>query len=730
MNNETLRDSTVILDDADDKTVSVYEDDQTLKLTTDVFVDNGKVPLLNNPTYKIIEQIGQGGGGIVYKAVHTRLKKEVVIKQIKGVSGFAIDKRKEVDLLKGLKHTCLPQVLDFIEENGETYTVMDFVSGADFDKIVASKKRLKAKEVIRYAIRLCEAVDYLHKQNPPIIHSDIKPANVMLTQNNDICLIDFNVSLALEKNKSTVVGGTPGYAPPEQFGIPLSLISHEKTERNAGIRAEINLRNMKADERSDVFSIGATLYYMISGKRPARDYNNAPLTQLDIHAPEGLVYIISKAMELNPAKRYKNAGDMLKALKNISRLDRRYRIIKVQREIVTILCICMLVGFARLSKCGADRLAEEREEKYSEYISRIEECIDRNNYSGAAEAVSAAIDFIPERIFPYYYQTKILSETKKYDECIAYVNSLTDTVILELGSSEEGVVSKIYAMAASCAFEKSEYSTAVDFYSRSIMYDSSNIECYRDLCISYARSGNAQKAEEVLEKAKENGVSGDQLELVAGEICYAKKDFENAYISFKKAIRDTDNDYIKFRAILICDKMLTENKEYVEYAQNRMISMIYAELDSISLEYRDALIEMIANQYVIYGKTTNDSEQYKNAAVYYEMLMSAGKLNYTLEKNYFNICYELRDYAKCTEILEAMGGTQADDYWVLMNYSYVAIMLENQKNDPDERDYTLAYEFYLKADELYKKVIQTGKSDPLMDSLEKTISDIKSKNLL
>ena len=91
MNNETLRDSTVILDDADDKTVSVYEDDQTLKLTTDVFVDNGKVPLLNNPTYKIIEQIGQGGGGIVYKAVHTRLKKEVVIKQIKGVSGFAID---------------------------------------------------------------------------------------------------------------------------------------------------------------------------------------------------------------------------------------------------------------------------------------------------------------------------------------------------------------------------------------------------------------------------------------------------------------------------------------------------------------------------------------------------------------------------------------------------------------------------------------------------------------
>lgn len=103
-------------------------------------------------TYQILQVIGQGSGGIVYKALHTRLNKEVVIKQIKSAAKQTLANRTEVDLLKGLKHTYLPQVLDFIEENGEAYTVMDFIDGADIDVLMKNGRRFRQKEIIAYAI--------------------------------------------------------------------------------------------------------------------------------------------------------------------------------------------------------------------------------------------------------------------------------------------------------------------------------------------------------------------------------------------------------------------------------------------------------------------------------------------------------------------------------------------------------------------------------------------------
>ncbi|MGN0669134.1 MAG: protein kinase, partial [Oscillospiraceae bacterium] len=184
-------DKTVLLDN--DETVLLNQDDKT------VLLNQNEPPQSFNSadkvfgTYKILGVIGKGGGGIVYKAVHTRLQKEVVVKQIKNPSGEL--NRNETDLLKGIKHSYLPQVLDFIEENGEAYTVMDYISGSDIDKLVKNGRKFHSGEIIKIAKQLCEAVSYLHGLNPPVIHSDIKPANVMLSDSGDICLIDFNVSL-------------------------------------------------------------------------------------------------------------------------------------------------------------------------------------------------------------------------------------------------------------------------------------------------------------------------------------------------------------------------------------------------------------------------------------------------------------------------------------------------------------------------------------------------------
>lgn len=166
-----------------------------------------------NSTYEIKEQIGSGGGGTIYKAYHKRLQKEVVLKKIHQSTGRNED---EKEILKNIKHSCLPQVFDFLDAEDGVFTVIDYIPGQSFDKLLQEKKKFPQKKVVKYALQLCEAVAYLHKQNPPIIHGDIKPANIMLTPEDNICLIDFNISGILDGKSMAAMGYTPGYASPEQ----------------------------------------------------------------------------------------------------------------------------------------------------------------------------------------------------------------------------------------------------------------------------------------------------------------------------------------------------------------------------------------------------------------------------------------------------------------------------------------------------------------------------------
>lgn len=324
------------------------------------------VPVTNTlfgDTYIIIGKVGEGSGGVVYKAIHTRLNKEVVIKQI--INPNIGLNRNETDLLKSLKHSYLPQVLDFIEKDGCAYTVMDYIKGSDIEHLIRSGEKFSGKQIIKIATQLCEAVSYLHSQKPPIIHSDIKPANVMLSDNGNICLIDFNVSLVFEKNARTL-GGTRGFAPPEQLGIPLDTIKN-------GINGSLPVGQVTpyVNERSDVYSIGAFIYFMIARETPAANYQCKPLTDFNSNIPDGLLHIVTKAMMLNSTKRYKNAGEMLSALKNIGRLDHRYKAMKVRRAIATVLAVILMGTFVGLNRAGSRKMAEEHEEKYQGYVKQI-----------------------------------------------------------------------------------------------------------------------------------------------------------------------------------------------------------------------------------------------------------------------------------------------------------------------------------------------------------------------
>lgn len=296
-------------------------------------------------TYELIGQIGAGGGGNVYLANHLRLGKRVVLKADKRkVTTRPELLRREVDVLKELRHQYIPQVYDFFVEDDTVFTVMDFIDGESLDRFLKRGESFSQPQVIKWARQILEALSYLHSpthgdMQRGYVHSDIKPANIMLRPSGDICLIDFNISLAI--GEENIVGGSPGYASPEHYGLDYSFSSRTATIDDGTdilddrtwtlVRNESSLSSKSSskkivvpDARSDIYSLGATLYHLLTGKKPARNATEVePLSDKEFSPL--IVKIINKAMNPNPDLRYQTANEMLEAFKRLWRDDPRVK---------------------------------------------------------------------------------------------------------------------------------------------------------------------------------------------------------------------------------------------------------------------------------------------------------------------------------------------------------------------------------------------------------------------
>ena len=314
-------------------------------------------------TYEVIEKIGSGGGGNVYLAKHLRLGKKVVLKADKRkITARPELLRREVDILKELSHSHIPQVYDFFVEDETVYTAMEYSEGESLDRPLKRGEKFPQSQVIQWAKQLLDALRYLHSPihgDPPhgYVHSDIKPANIMRTPHNDICLIDFNIALAL--GEENVVGCSAGYASPEHYGLDFSsygsgtasteddetitLSDEMETVTVSNGNTGTSAKKIVPDIRSDIYSVGATLYHLLSGVRPAKNAMEVvPLSGKEI-SPQ-IIEIISKAMNPNPDLRYQTADEMLQVLCHLHENDTRTK--RLKRNTRTGYAVLMLMFLA------------------------------------------------------------------------------------------------------------------------------------------------------------------------------------------------------------------------------------------------------------------------------------------------------------------------------------------------------------------------------------------------
>lgn len=201
--------------------------------------------------YIDIKPLDEGGMGTLFKAYKRGLGVHVAIKRVKREMIGAVDQKGEANILKQLKHQYLPQIYDFIDgKDGFFYTVMDYIPGENLHEYVKKHGAVEQTKIHKWACQICEAVSYLHAQNPPIIHCDIKPNNVMITPSGDICLIDFNTSLLFSDDAQSI-GLTKGYAAPEQY-------SNLKTTQF--IQSDVSSNKKYSKDHSQISSQIPTMY--------------------------------------------------------------------------------------------------------------------------------------------------------------------------------------------------------------------------------------------------------------------------------------------------------------------------------------------------------------------------------------------------------------------------------------------------------------------------------------
>jgi len=260
--------------------------------------------------YRIVRQLGQGGMGAVYEAIDQRLDTTVALKETL-FSDERLRKQfeREARLLARLHHPALPRVSDHFSEGDGQFLVMQFIPGDDLSEMMARKRGpFPADQVLTWADQLLDALDYLHTQDPQIVHRDIKPQNLKLTSRGQIILLDFGLAkgqageISRVTTSASIFGYTPNYAPLEQ------------------------IQGLGTDPRSDLYSLGATLYHLMTGVKPPDALTRAaalvngqpdPLVRVNeanpAVAPE-VDHVLGKAMAQGREQRYPSAAEMRRAL--------------------------------------------------------------------------------------------------------------------------------------------------------------------------------------------------------------------------------------------------------------------------------------------------------------------------------------------------------------------------------------------------------------------------------
>lgn len=248
--------------------------------------------------YRIESVLGQGGMGTVYLAKDIRLDDRLcVVKELRDDFYRDEDKQRaltffdrEARMLARLKHGNIVQVSDYFSEQGKYFLVMEYVDGENLHSIMQKREGepFDENQVVSWAIEICDVLSYLHAQDPPVIYRDLKPSNIMINADGQLKLVDFGIARKIEADDENTRVVSAGYSPPEQYWGAANI-------------------------HSDIYSLGATMCFLLTGADPEPLKSNSP-REKNPEVSEYMDSVVQKCMTQESAQRYKTARELREAL--------------------------------------------------------------------------------------------------------------------------------------------------------------------------------------------------------------------------------------------------------------------------------------------------------------------------------------------------------------------------------------------------------------------------------
>lgn len=696
--------------------------------------------------YSAIRPLGEGGMGTLYRAHKDSLDVDVVIKRVKQKFKGRMDERAEANILKTLKHKYLPRIYDVIESpSGYVYTIMDMIPGENMQNYVKTHGPVSQKLAYRWACQLCEVIAYLHSQVPPILHCDIKPSNIMITPAGDICVIDFNTSLVFSKGV-LAIGATPGYAAPEQYTRPgaspdtIETVPLEETMPLRGYKDAFAYQNVRSNKdpsgrgvsnsvtaaqatnaggygtiskRTDVYGIGATLYYAITGQQPGHSLKDVrPITSYKLKFSRSFLLIIARAMMKRQEERFCDAQEMLRALQDIHAIDGRYKKVVHSQRVVAAVSLVLAVSGTLAILFGVQRIGVERYAAYDALVRKGRTAADEMRFDEAEQDLQQAIAIYDDQLEAYVEQAVLLYRQGKYQECIDAVET---TQSRELKYYSRQSVANLYNVAAEAYYELESYESAATMYQEAIGYSPDILSYYQGEATALIQLGDYSGADEVLAemaKAVPDAEQSGAYQVVQSELLRKQGDLPDALDAARKAIGSADgNDQLAraYRlAASICedigDSMLSEE-----------INLLNQGIEQLPDGYYNALAGQLASAYIRQAEATGNPGYQKDALRTYQQLEKNGNTTLEVRLNIAMLQYQLHDFSKAMEMLQALKKDYPKDYRVYKWLAFVQGELDLQNG----ASYTKTLGYYETAAELYRAEQASGVYDPQMDELDR-----------
>ena len=487
----------------------------------------------------------------------------------------------------------------------------------------------------------------------------MKPENIIIAPDNTVKLIDFGIAREFKTDSlsDTSYMGTRGYAAPEQYG------------------------KSQTDERTDIYSLGVTLYYLLTGMNP-NDllYDFRPMRIYNPHLSKGIEYIVNKCVQNRPDKRYQNVNELLYDLKNIYVFNESYKKQKRDKFIKNaskVLLICIAVGAIIF---GTKTFFNQKISKYDKLINEGTECLKSGNLEEAQSNFEKAGEINSDDPAYVIGNANVYYKQGNYDFCLEYLIDYSNKNNKIIDNPEYNfVMGNAYYKQENWTGAIEYFSKTVDLASQDENYNDRINEFKADLAKAYVKDNQIEKAQEIINSIPDG--NDDYINYINCEIDEASNNISSAISGYKNIINTTKNENIKSECYISIANIYKNRNNF-----NEEINILIEATNNLQGGSNLVVKEMLGEAYYKNGEYTS------SANIFNELL----EVGYTRPYIYLDIAYAYQqsgDLVSAENVLIQMEEKYPSEYRCYVQLAYVYIESEGNKSE-ESRDYQKVIDNY------------------------------------